>query len=88
MVMLISMRVKIIIARYVQVKYASSVMAGLKAILARTIGRNSERTDMKQICATRKWRRRREGIMAEKGLVHPGTRIESSAVAPPRRRRR
>jgi hypothetical protein len=86
--MLISIRPRMLIARYVQTKYASSVMAGLKAIFASTIGRNSERTDMKQMFATRKWRRRMEGIMAEKELIHTGTRIESSAVAPPRRRRR
>jgi len=57
--------------------YVFLVMAGEKDILARQIGRNSERSETKQISATKKWPRRREGKMAANGDVQIGTSIES-----------
>lgn len=43
------------------------MVAGLNVILARQMGRNSERMETKAMCAVRNCLWRREGIIAESG---------------------
>jgi len=71
-----------------QISYACFVIAGENAMLASVMGRNSARNETKQINATRKWARRREGRIAEMGDIQTGTKIESSGLALPSKRRR
>lgn len=65
--MLRSKRVRMTSEISLHISYAVSVVAAEKAMLARQMGRNSERIERRAMCAVRKWRCRREGNNSGEG---------------------